>query len=111
MAFKSFEVNLLRSIIRELYKISLLNIQDALYLRNLQNMAIEKALVESLTESGSSTILGIINGLEKWASRTYEGSTVKLGIMVNLVQNADSINQVNYSQILNSDFFALFTDS
>ena len=109
-AFKSFEVNLLRSIIRELYKISLLNIQDALYLRNLQNMAIEKALVESLTESGSSTILGIINGLEKWGSRTYEGSTVKLGIMVNLVQNADSINQVNYSQILNSDFFALFTD-
>lgn len=109
-AFKSFEVNLIRSIIHEISDISAMNIEDKMYLNHLQSMAIEKALVESLTESGSETVLGIINGLEKWASRTYEGSTVKLGIMVNLGVNSDSVNPVNYNEVLNSDFFALFTD-
>lgn len=109
-AFKSFEVNLIRAIIHEFNEISTLNIQDKMYLSKLQNMAIEKALIESITENGSATILGIINGLEKWASRTYEGSTVALGILVNLGANSDDINQVHYTEILNSDFFALFTD-
>ncbi|MGN1201526.1 MAG: hypothetical protein ACI4R8_04660 [Candidatus Caccovivens sp.] len=109
-AFKSFEVNLLRSIIREINEISNTNVQDKMYLAHLQQMAIEKALVESLTESGSQTITGIISSLEKWASRTYEGSTVTLGIMVNLAQNSDSVNQVHYTDVINKDFFALFTD-
>lgn len=109
-AFKSFEVEIIRSIISEFNQIANLNIQDKMYLSKLQNMATEKALIESLTENGSETVLGIINGLEKWASRTYEGSTVALGIMVNLSANADEVNQVHFSQILNSDFFALFTD-
>lgn len=73
-------------------------------------MAIEKALVESITDSGSDTILGIINGLEKWSTRTYEGSTVKLGILINLATMADAKNQVSYNDIINNDFFALFTD-
>ncbi len=109
-AFKSFEVNLIRAIIHEFNEISTLNIKDKMYLNKLQNMAIEKALIESITDSGTSTILGIINGLEKWAARTYEGSTVALGILVNLGANSDEINQVHYTEILNSDFFALFTD-
>lgn len=108
--FKSFEVNLIRAIIHEIGDISNLNIEDKMYLRQLQDMAIEKALVESLTENGSETVLGIINDLEKWASRTYEGATVKLGIMVNLGVNSDSTNPVHYSEVLNKDFFALFTD-
>ncbi len=109
-AFKSFEVTLLKSILQELYELSQMNILDRLYLRNLQTMAIEKALIESLTDSGSQTVLGIINSLEMWSSRTYEGSTVTLGIFVNLQQNADTINPVTYHQIINQDFFALFTD-
>ena len=109
-AFKSFEVDLIRSIVHELSNIANLSITDKMYLAQLQNMAIEKALVESLTDSGSDTILGIINGLEKWAARTYEGSTVKLGIMVNLGVTSENVNQVHYNEVLNSDFFALFTD-
>lgn len=109
-AFKSFEVTLLKSILQELYELSQMNILDRLYLRNLQTMAIEKALIESLTDSGSQTVLGIINSLEMWSSRTYEGNTVTLGIFVNLQQNADTINPVTYHQIINQDFFALFTD-
>lgn len=109
-AFKSFEVNLIRSIIHEINELSKLEIEDKMYLHQLQNMAIEKALIESITENGSETVLGIINALQKWASRTYEGATVKLGILVNLGTNADSTNPVHYSDIINSDFFALFTD-
>ena len=59
-AFKSFEVNLIRSIIHEINELSNLNIQDKMYLNKLQNMAIEKALIESITDSGTETILGII---------------------------------------------------
>ena len=109
-AFKSFEVNLIRAIISEINNISSLELQDKLYISKLQSMAIEKALIESITESGSETIMGIINGLEKWSSRTYEGSTVALGIMVNLGAHADETSKVHYTEILNSDFFALFTD-
>lgn len=107
-AFKMFEVNLLKAIIHELNEISVMNIEDPMYLQYLQNLAIEKSLIESLTDAGKNTILGIIHGLESWASRTYEGSQVKLGILVNLL--GDAGNSVSYSEILNNDFFALFTD-
>lgn len=109
-AFKSFEVNLIRLIIDELNKLSSLGIQDKTYMQKLYSMVIEKAIIKSMTEAGSDTILGIISGLEKWASRTYEGATVRLGILVNLGINADPVNQVSYNDILTSDFFALFTD-
>ena len=109
-AFKSFEVNLLRSIISELDEISSYEIKDKMYLKYLQNMALEKALIESLTEGGRDTVLGIIRGIESWAARTYEGATVQLGIIVNLSTSNDGQNAVHYSDIISQDFFALFTD-
>ncbi len=110
-AFKSFEVNLIRSIIEALNEISDLNIKDKMYVSKLQSMALERALIETITDTGRDTILGLINGLGKWASRTYEGQMVSLGILVNLGAVSDSSNPVNYYEILNSDFFALFTDA
>lgn len=110
-AFKSFEVNIMRSIIRVLNDISELGIQDKMYLSKLQSIAIERALIESLTDTGSETILGIIGELEKWSTRTYEGQSVSLGILVNLASVADSHNPVYYNNVLDSDFFALFTDA
>ncbi len=109
-AFKSFEVNIIRSIISVLNDISDLHITDRIYLEKLQTMALERALVESLTETGADVIQGIIGGLSKWASRTYEGKTVAIGILVNLGTTSDAPNPVNYEEILSEDFFALFTD-
>lgn len=109
-AFKSFEVNLIRSIIHEINEISNMNISDKMYLSQLYNLTIEKSLIESITDCGTDTILGIIRGLEKWATRTYEGSTVKMGILVNLAVASESKNQVSHSDIITKDFFALFTD-
>ncbi len=109
-AFKSFEVNLIRAIISEINEIASLDIVDKNYIQKLQQMAIEKSLIESLTENGTETILGVISALEKWAARTYEGATVRLGILVNLGVHADEANLVHFSDIINKDFFALFTD-
>ena len=110
-AFKSFEVNIIRSIIKVLNDISELGITDKMYLSKLQSIAIERALIESLTDAGSETILGIIGELEKWSTRTYEGQSVSLGILVNLASVADQHNPVYYHNVLDSDFFALFTDA
>lgn len=108
-AFKSFEVNLIRSILTELNTIWAMGLNDKMYLDHLYNLAIEKSLIENITDSGSDTILGIINGLETWSARTYEGRTVQLGVLVNL-SAVDSGANVTFSQIMSSDFYALFTD-
>ena len=42
-AFKSFEINLMRAIIRELDEISSMDISDKMYLSQLNSIAIEKA--------------------------------------------------------------------
>ncbi len=109
-AFKSFELSLMRAIIKELNEISHMDISDSMYLQQLNSIAIEKALIASITDTGTETILGIINGLESWSSRTYEGNTVQLGILVNLGVSGDTKNQVSYKDILTENFFALFSD-
>ncbi len=111
-AFKSFELNLMRAIIREFSAISAMGITDKMYLSQLNSIAIEKALIESVTESGAETILGIINGLDQWSTRTYEGNTVQLGILVNLgaTQTPETQTKVTYKDILTKNFFALFSD-
>ncbi len=110
-AFKSFELTLIRSIIQSINDVAEFGIDDKIYIEKLQRIALERALIESLTETGSDTVLGIINGLGKWSTRTYEGQAVTLGILVNLGVVADSPNPVSYNEILNNDFFALFTDA
>jgi len=109
-AFKAFEVNLIRSIVNELNLVSLSNVQDGAYLAKMQSLAIEKALVESIADGdAANTILSVINNMEKWATRTYEGSKISLGVMVNMAANNED-HSVHCSSVLNSEFFALFTN-
>lgn len=108
--FKSFEVELVKSILKELNLIYAMEISDKMYLSKLQNMAIEKALVNSISENASETILAIIARLEKWASRTYEGSMVKLGVLVNLTSYSEEDISVNVEGFFENDFSATFTD-
>lgn len=109
-AFKSFEVNLMRAIIRELDEIAQMDISDKMYLGQLNSIAIEKALIESITDSATDTILGIINGLDQWSTRTYEGNTVQLGILINFGAVSESPLQISYKDVLTENFFALFSD-
>ena len=109
--FKSFEVNLIRAILEEMTNIAVYDFKDPVYVNKLQSVAIEKALIESITETASSTIIGIISLLESWATRTYEGSNVSAGIFVNLANVEDAEKgTVSYIDIMNKDFFALLTD-
>ncbi len=111
--FKSIELNLLKSIINELASITALSLYDENYLSILQGHAIEKAICSTLAEEEDTmnTLLGLIGEMGKWASRTYEGKKVALGIIIN--QNADinsEVNKIHYSEILGQDFFALLSD-
>ncbi len=108
--FKSFEVNLVKQIVNEFANIYSLNISDKLYLKNLQTMAIKKALIGSITESGTEAIFGVINALETWAMRTYEGATVSMGVLINLSTLSEGGNKVSFNDVITKDFFALFSD-
>ena len=110
--FQTFEINLLKSIFAELNKITQIEWEDDSYVQVLQENAIEKAICESICEFGSANVMfGILNELEKWAVRTYEGRKISIGIILNLSHDISDREEVlNYSEIMNKEFFALLSD-
>lgn len=110
--FQTFEINLLKSIFAELNRISELDWDDDSYTQVLEENAIERSICESICEPESVNVMfGIINEFEKWAVRTYEGRKIALGIIINLGQDiSDKEDIINYSEIMNKDFFALLSD-
>ncbi len=110
--FQAFEINLLKSILAELNKISLLDLNDESYISALQYNAIEKSICASISDSETAnTMFGILTELSKWAVRTYEGHKIAIGIIINLaVDLSEQEEKLNYSQIMNKDFFALLSD-
>ena len=110
--FQNFEVNLLRSILNEIDKISALGLDDESYVSVLQNNAIEKSICASISDSETANIMfGIITELEKWAARTYEGKKIAIGIIINTsIDTSDQPETISYSDIMAKDFFALLSD-
>ena len=110
--FQTFEINLLKSVLSELNKISQLELEDESYISVLQDNAIEKSICASVSdEETANSMFGILSYLEKWAARTYEGSKVAIGIIIN--QSIDLSEQeevLPYSQIMDKEFFALLSD-
>ena len=82
-AFQQFELNLLRSALKQLNDIDLMQLSDASYEKVLQLKAIEKAICQSLSMSAAEAMLGIITELETWSNRTYEGKRPTFGIIIN----------------------------
>ena len=110
--FQTFEVNLLRSILNEIEKISSLQLDDESYVAVLQNNAIEKSICASISETETANVMfGIITELEKWAARTYEGKKIAIGIIINTsIDLSDQPEIISYSDIMGKDFFALLSD-
>lgn len=110
--FQIFEVNLLKSIMNEINKIASLQFDDDSYVAVLQENAIEKSICESICEGETaSCMFGIINEIEKWAARTYEGKKIAIGIIINTSADiSDKEEVLTYTDIMNKDFFALLSD-
>lgn len=110
--FQVFEVDLLKSIIAEINKIAVIQLEDDSYLSVLQENAIEKSICQSICEQETANCMfAIINGIEKWAARTYEGRKVDIGIILNLSIDISGQDDVlSFNEIMNKDFFALLTD-
>ena len=109
--FKSNEVALIKSIISELIKVAEYNISEPTYLKRLQTTAIEKAICNSLSETASETLLGLINQLGQWVDRTYEGRRTSFGIVLNESQSIQNkMDNLKYPNVLQSDFSALLSD-
>lgn len=111
--FQNFEVALLKSIFEQLNTISQMEFEDDSYTSVLQENAIEKAICESICDSPEtvSSMFGIINELEKWAVRTYEGTKIEIGIIINTTADiSDEEGVANYYDVINKDFFALLSD-
>jgi hypothetical protein len=110
--FQVFEINLLKSILSEINKIAEINLDDESYISVLQENAIEKSICQSICENETINVMfGLINGIEKWAARTYEGEKVELGIIINMGQDvSEQVGVLNYNDIISKDFFALLSD-
>ncbi len=110
--FQTFEVNLLKSILNEIDKISSLNLDDESYISVLQDNAIEKSICSSISDAETSNVMfGVISELEKWAVRTYEGKKIALGIIINTaVDLSDQPEVLSFNDIMDRDFFALLSD-
>ena len=110
--FQTFEVNLLKAILAELNDISQLDLVDESYISVLQENAIEKSICQSICDPDTvNSMFGIINELEKWAVRTYEGQKTAIGIIINLSADiSDQKEALSFYDIMHKDFFALLSD-
>ena len=110
--FQLFEINLLKSVLNEINKISESPFDDDSYVTVLQENALEKSICESICEGETANVMfGIINEIEKWAARTYEGNKIVVGIIINTSTDvSDQIDNLRYDEIMGNDFFALLSN-
>ena len=108
--FKSYEVALVKSIIIELGALREQNIENS-YFKTLQSFVIERAICKSVSESSYETLLEIVNQLNKWSSRTYEGHTATFGFLLCNIKAGDKVNpNMHISNILQENFSAVLAD-
>lgn len=108
--FKSFEMQLIKSIIEEMNKINESNIHDD-YKKGIKNLIIEKAICKSLTNTSSKTLSMLLNEMSYWGQRTYEGKSTALGFVVtNKKMGSKTNSNLHISKFLEKDFAALLTD-
>lgn len=108
--FKKYEVALVRSIVTELGALKDQNLDES-YFKTLQTYVIERAICKSVSESSYTTLLEIVNQLNKWSSRTYEGQKATFGFLVCNIKAGEKTNpNLHISKILTENFSAVLAD-
>ena len=109
--FKNNDIELMHAIIAELDKISEYGIEDQTYKQRLQTLAMEKAICNSLSEVSSDVLLGVIQELDKYARKTYEGHTISFGIIINEYNNcSERVDTLYYANLFKRDFFTVISN-
>lgn len=109
--FKNADIELMRAIIFELDQINDYGIEDRTYINRLQALAMEKAICKSLTEVSSDTLLGVIAELDRYARKTYEGKSIKFGLIINEYNNCQNKTpNLHYSNLFKKDFFSVLSN-
>lgn len=108
--FKSFEISLIRSIIEEMSAIYHSTL-GANYFKDLENLVIQKAVCKALSSTANKTINEILNQMESWSQRTYEGNKTSFGFIIsNKKVNSNTNPNLHISQFIKRDFSALLSD-
>ena len=106
--FKNKDISLVKFIMTELMLVDEYEAFDGAYKKNLQSLAIEKAICKSLSEESSDVLLELVEELTKWAERTYEGRNLTFGIVVN--EQVESRSGLHFTDFIANDFMALLSD-
>lgn len=108
--FKSFEINLLKTIIEEMSLIYSLNITSD-YISDMEPYIIEKAICKALTTTANKTLHSLLRALEGWSQRTYEGNDASFGFIISSKRAGKKSNpNLKLINLLKSDFSALLSD-
>ncbi|MBR2908877.1 MAG: hypothetical protein IKC11_00840 [Clostridia bacterium] len=108
--FKSFEVQLVRSILEEMKGIFKANLSNE-FIKGLEAQVTQNAICKALTKSASATLNNILNLVSSWGMRTYEGGKPQFGFLITSKKcPRESNNNMKITQILKKDYSALLSD-
>ncbi len=113
LPFKNNDVMLVRAFLTELKQIAEYNISELGHIRSLQMYSLEKAICKTVCNYAFNTLHGLINELNLWSTKTYEGNATNFGFIVNDVEeteNEDSNENLYYAKLLSKDCSALLSD-
>ena len=108
--FKTFEVQLVRSILEEMKDIFKANLSSE-FIKGLEAQVTQNAICKALTKRGSATLNNILNLVSSWGLRTYEGTKPQFGFIITSKTCSRETNQnMKITQILKKDYSALLSD-
>jgi len=102
---------LLSNFISEVSKIESYSTLKEEYKNELIMSALNNAIASTLSIKSSDTISNILNALERYSNRTYEGKIISLGVIVNTKVKASNRNEnLSFSEFINSNYAAVLTN-
>ncbi len=106
--FTHEDKEIVKRIIQEAYRAE--NTVALEYQSFLRAAALEIALCKYLSPQHYATIAQVLNGLNAWSIRTYEGRSATFGIKIDLSKDKNSADNEALADIMAEDYFATLSD-